>query len=743
MKKSTSMKKTAVQKNSDNTALATRIAISYSVFLFLCLVLFVVVYMSFTGNAEENFWQQRSVRLQSNISTMDNYISTMDSYTSQLLNDSTFVRFANMKSITERRYIITADEIMRELSSRLFSLTNLPVTYTNVYLKNVGYVISASQFTEARQYYRTYRNLIDYHYEQWLNSLLGSDGVGRNIPMAPYNGLKDTYMLVRDIDDILPRSVPAVIWFEWDMQKIRDLFITADAGNEAFVLIVDEDGAEQMRVGASKPNEALILTLTSLSYNEDGYASTQGLRIIKRASNVNNWSYLLALPEELCQNTLGNYDLIFVAVLLMAALGGALLVTMMVRRNMRPIVQLGTQLEQAEGDRALLQQEVDSNRPAVCTSYVRKIMSGHVASGDEYEYIMNFLGLKGNLKFTVLYCVVYNHLEATLDPTQMNELLSNALPAFLETNHPVYFYSSLMDTYAVLVTYDANEEDPLMDMMDIQSRVLALHDHLLMEHSLWFYAGVGKSCTQPINLWESYEQARTAARYTAKHHIFLPYEVIQKDSQSAYYPIEISAKLLHFITTGNTVQVREMFALIHRENIEERALPINMLNFLLSDIRNTLLKARFSITSPIMGNEDLLVSLDKQLNQQSTFALCESIALSLCGFFRETTDSNDPIPEIEQYLRDNYTDPSMCLNKLSDLFQISESYLSHLFKEKTGQNFSVYLENLRLNEAMNRLKDKDCNLTVLYMDLGYNNATTFRRAFKKRYGVPPSAVRDS
>ena len=45
----------------------------------------------------------------------------------------------------------------------------------------------------------------------------------------------------------------------------------------------------------------------------------------------------------------------------------------------------------------------------------------------------------------------------------------------------------------------------------------------------------------------------------------------------------------------------------------------------------------------------------------------------------------------ERYLQENYTDPSLCLSKVGDRFNISDTYLSHMFKEKTGQNFSVYL----------------------------------------------------
>ena len=96
----------------------------------------------------------------------------------------------------------------------------------------------------------------------------------------------------------------------------------------------------------------------------------------------------------------------------------------------------------------------------------------------------------------------------------------------------------------------------------------------------------------------------------------------------------------------------------------------------------------------------------------------------------------------ERYLQENYTDPSLCLSKVGDRFNISDTYLSHMFKEKTGQNFSVYLERLRMNEAARRLTSGDCNLTVLYADLGYTNPTSFRRAFKKYYGMTPSEMRD-
>lgn len=165
-----------------------------------------------------------------------------------------------------------------------------------------------------------------------------------------------------------------------------------------------------------------------------------------------------------------------------------------------------------------------------------------------------------------------------------------------------------------------------------------------------------------------------------------------------------------------------------------------MVHFLLSDIRNTLLKARFAL--PQNTSAKVIKDLDETFNQHVSFKLCEDIALKLCKLFTAQTDDSDLISTIEKYINENYADPSMGLNKISDEFQISESYFSHLFKEKKGVNFSTYLENIRLGEAARLIRETDISLNELYLSVGYNNANTFRRAFKKVYGITPSAMRD-
>ena len=114
-----------------------------------------------------------------------------------------------------------------------------------------------------------------------------------------------------------------------------------------------------------------------------------------------------------------------------------------------------------------------------------------------------------------------------------------------------------------------------------------------------------------------------------------------------------------------------------------------------------------------------------------TFRLCEDISIKLCDFFASKSEKNNLIDSIVTYIRENYKNPALCLSKISDEFHISESYFSHMFKENMNVNFSVYLEDL--------IEKGESGINEIALEVGYNNQTSFRRAFKKKYGVTPSS----
>jgi len=232
----------------------------------------------------------------------------------------------------------------------------------------------------------------------------------------------------------------------------------------------------------------------------------------------------------------------------------------------------------------------------------------------------------------------------------------------------------------------------------------------------------------------------TSISYNTQKNTFKCYKNVDRNTTGFYYPVELTTQLTNFITSGNSGQVLEIFEIIRHENMEERSLPVNMIKYLLSDVRNTLYKVRFNIKNKD-DNATELAAIDELFDQHMSLKLCEDLGIRLCQLFEANAGGNKLIATIRHYIDDNFRDPSLCLTKISDEFTISESYFSYLFKEEVGENFSSYLTRTRLEHSYQLLKESHINVSEIYHEVGYNNSHSFRRAFKKIYGMSPNEAR--
>ncbi|RAV19164.1 helix-turn-helix domain-containing protein [Paenibacillus contaminans] len=109
---------------------------------------------------------------------------------------------------------------------------------------------------------------------------------------------------------------------------------------------------------------------------------------------------------------------------------------------------------------------------------------------------------------------------------------------------------------------------------------------------------------------------------------------------------------------------------------------------------------------------------------------------------REGKNNHQIILKVKQYISEHVADPDMSLNHLSDEFGLKPGYLSRLFKEEFGENFTEYVARERMNKAMAILKG---NSSVTVQDIatavGYTNSLTFIRTFKKYTGTTPGNYR--
>ena len=97
------------------------------------------------------------------------------------------------------------------------------------------------------------------------------------------------------------------------------------------------------------------------------------------------------------------------------------------------------------------------------------------------------------------------------------------------------------------------------------------------------------------------------------------------------------------------------------------------------------------------------------------------------------------LEKFETYIRENLASDILDIPSLSETFAMSDSTLLRQLKRLTGLSPKQYLQEVRLNEARLVLESgTSVAITTLAAQVGYKDARSFSRSFKRRFGKSPS-----
>lgn len=146
----------------------------------------------------------------------------------------------------------------------------------------------------------------------------------------------------------------------------------------------------------------------------------------------------------------------------------------------------------------------------------------------------------------------------------------------------------------------------------------------------------------------------------------------------------------------------------------------------------------------------LLISENYNENLHS-FTACENlmsyILILTKRLFSGSTDSKlemqkrtgylgQPLYGIIRYI-DEVTPACPSVSSLCSMFNYSESYVSHLFKERLGQSIQSYIVDSKIRYAKRLLSEGKHGIADIANLLGYSSVQSFCKSFKKRIGVTP------
>ena len=130
------------------------------------------------------------------------------------------------------------------------------------------------------------------------------------------------------------------------------------------------------------------------------------------------------------------------------------------------------------------------------------------------------------------------------------------------------------------------------------------------------------------------------------------------------------------------------------------------------------------------GRMELLFQALEELHTQTLQELRE----------RQESETARPIRMAKQFIQENYG-RNITLEDVCGAAGFSPAYFSALFKKETGEGFSKYLTQVRINRAKELLRETGLSVAQVCEAVGYSDRKHFTQTFHKMTGVNPAEFR--
>ena len=101
---------------------------------------------------------------------------------------------------------------------------------------------------------------------------------------------------------------------------------------------------------------------------------------------------------------------------------------------------------------------------------------------------------------------------------------------------------------------------------------------------------------------------------------------------------------------------------------------------------------------------------------------------------------DDKISEIQRWLDEHFAENVM-VEDLADRFGMSKRTLIRRFNTALDMPPNTYIQSVRIEAARKLLEETERTVDLVMNDVGYEDASSFRRLFRKKTGLTPTEYR--
>ncbi|MCU6708633.1 helix-turn-helix domain-containing protein [Paenibacillus sp. J5C_2022] len=387
-----------------------------------------------------------------------------------------------------------------------------------------------------------------------------------------------------------------------------------------------------------------------------------------------------------------------------------------------------------------LENTIDSNAPLIKHHFVLGLLHGKIPSKSELEGTMRLIGLQlPYLKHTAVLIRLDGATmsQLTLENRQFIKFnLIKELEQWDKDN--TRLLAAELSEYELCAIVNANDDvTKKLERLHKDAKEY-VHDNFMMK--LTFSAG--RPASSLLELEPSCREAAAALKYAPIHpeqSLFFAEVWMPMEERDEEMPAELTARFSSELRSGRLSQVKavvEEFTHLAQSGAYSADHCWAMWTGLTDAYRSYLEDL------PLKGSESQYDEWLKTSVYPVDIISCKSMLIQAIEDTYQNIEAlsnqknRNMVTSAKQYISDNLQQ-SISLESAAEHVRISGKYLSRLFKEETGLNFSEYVNRKRLELAERYILTSDMTIEQISAHAGFNSSAYFIKKFKETYSVTP------
>lgn len=382
---------------------------------------------------------------------------------------------------------------------------------------------------------------------------------------------------------------------------------------------------------------------------------------------------------------------------------------------------------------------ISNSRYGLIDHFLKDLICGNFASEEEFTAACQKLNLPFTRNYYAVACVLVESNsddDSNIDFNLILDAIRDELPENISIQIKDLLFAGKL---IIVLSSDSN------DLTTYKKVIVTIKQRLLDHADILTSIGMGSFYDSYEHVGKSYLEATNALDYRLIYgkDCLITQEMCNIDKTELVYPSEDISQLASALLSKDAEAASEA---IYRLNAYAKSphCTLHSAKYICYDTFSVLKK-----TPPFMnvgyentGSDNLdITKLTDYDNIDEFFTALHRIVQNAIGTPKAVASESDLGPQLVEYIEQHCFSYNFQVSTIAEHFSISQPSMRKIFREYTGIGISDYVTNIKMEKAMQLLRETDTNVQEIVTAIGNTDASAFIRLFKKKTGMTPGQYR--